>query len=154
DRLGHLLESRSGVDALATLKFGQFGCDPLDGSRPLNLVEQLNQSFTYLASLEAVRWLLEHHPEHGPYTLNLGTASGIDIESHDGAVAAETFAATTPESNRKLKKDIDKLRGAAAPHRYVFYLSAVRHSRAEVEGVRIVALDHECMASYRSIEDA
>jgi hypothetical protein len=49
------------------------------------LVEQLNQSFTYLASIAATAWLFEHHPENAPYILNLGTAPGSDIMSQDGA---------------------------------------------------------------------
>ena len=112
--------THSGLPALALLKFDASGCDPLDEGRPLNFIEQLNQSFTYLATIEGVRWLLQHHPEHAPYHLNLGTAPGSDIVSEDGEVVAETFAATRPQSNRKLEKDIAKVGAVAAQYRYVF----------------------------------
>jgi hypothetical protein len=47
------LLARDGVlSALAALKFGEAGYDPLDSSRSLNLVGQLKQSFTYLASMQ------------------------------------------------------------------------------------------------------
>lgn len=51
-----LLEIAATKDALALLyqmKFCQVGCDPLDHLRPLNLIEQLNQIFTYVASFRA-----------------------------------------------------------------------------------------------------
>lgn len=84
-KLQELLTRDGGLSALAALKFGEAVCDPLDSSRSLNLVEQLNQSFTYLASIAATAWLFEHHPENAPYILNLGTAPGSDIMSQDGA---------------------------------------------------------------------
>jgi hypothetical protein len=47
------LLARDGVlSALAALQFGEAGYDPLDSSRSLNLVGQLKQSFTYLASMQ------------------------------------------------------------------------------------------------------
>ena len=45
----------------------------------------------------------------------------MSIES--GIVGAETFAATSPLSNNKLKKDLDKLAGRPETHRYVFFAS-------------------------------
>lgn len=105
------------------------------------LIEQLNQSFTYLASIEAAKWLLERHPDHAPYNLNLGTTPGSDIESEDGEVAAETFAATHPDSNDKLRKELEKVRATSARHQYVFYLSPVETKRTS-EDVGIVRLAH------------
>jgi hypothetical protein len=108
---------------LATLKFEPAGCDPLDPDRPLNLVEQLNQTFTYKAAFQAVEWLLVRHPEHAPFTLNLGTSSGTDVVSEDGQIAAEVFAAVDPQNNRKLQNDIERVRGNRARFKYVLYIS-------------------------------
>lgn len=138
------------LNGFAALRFDPIGCDPLDASRSLNLVEQLNQSFTYLASILATRWLLERHPAHAPYTLNLGTTAGSDIVSDDGAVAAETFAATHPGSNQKLQKDVAKVRRVSATHRYVFYLSPLGAPATEVAGVTVVRLEHACLTTARS----
>lgn len=121
----------SALVALSRLKFEPMGCDPLDTERPLNLIEQLNQTFTYEASLAAAEWLLERHPEHSPFKLNLGTEGGTDIRSEDGHVAAEVFAAVDPANNRKLEKDVARVRESGARHRYVAYLSPVRPGRGD-----------------------
>jgi hypothetical protein len=144
-KLQKLLARDGGLSALAALKFGEAGCDPLDSARSLNLVEQLNQSFTYLASIAATGWLFEHHPGNAPFILNLGTAPGSDIISHDGTIAAETFAATHPGSNRKLQRDIEKVRSIDAIHKYVFFLSPVDARRVDFDGVKVVKLSHDCL---------
>lgn len=108
------------VTVLKRIKFETVGFDPL-GERKLNLIEQVNQTFTYLASLKAAAYLLEKHPVHAPYKLNLGTVSGSDVESRDGKVAAEVFAAVAPTNNRKLAKDLEKVAATRAKHRYVFH---------------------------------
>lgn len=113
--------SGDGIDLLRRMKFELLGFHPLE-SRRLNLIEQVNQTFTYLVSLEAVRILLELHPEAGGFRLNLGVSAGSDVESVDRKlVAAEVFAAVTPRNNRKLTKDIAKVAGSPARHRYVFF---------------------------------
>jgi len=114
------LKCGTGVQLLATLKFQKAGSDPLS-DRPLNFIEQINQTFTYLASCEAVRYLLEHHPACAPFTMHLGTAPGPDIVSADRRLIAEVFAATHPGSNGKLRKDLKKLRATPAEIRYLFY---------------------------------
>jgi hypothetical protein len=67
---------------------------------------------SYLASFEAVRYLLQKHPEHAPYAVTLGTESGTDVFSSDGAVVAELFAAVRPTNNRKLARDVEKVAAA------------------------------------------
>jgi hypothetical protein len=140
-RLSKELAQADALSAMARLKFAPTGCDPLDLERSLNFVEQLNQSFTYLATIEATRWLFDNHPEHSPFMLNLGTSPGTDIMSTDGAVAAEVFAATHPDSNDKLRKDIEKLGSLRAAHRYVFYLSPVP-AKERSGNVVVVRLNH------------
>jgi hypothetical protein len=121
EALPGLLAMPNPIDAFARLRFEQIGRHPLQ-DRALNLVEQLNQTFTCLASLKAATWLLSRHPESAPLRLNLGTTSGSDIEAFDGSLAAETFAAVTPKNNDKLRSDIRKVSLMAARLKYVFYI--------------------------------
>src|SRR5690242_18371680 len=76
--IGSLVADAPGIHTLARLKFEQVGRDPLC-DRPLNFVEQLNQTFTYLATCNALRYLFAHHGEHAPFVVNLGTQPGHDI---------------------------------------------------------------------------
>ena len=117
-----LVEQSDALHVLEAVKFDKVGRDPLDPTRPLNLIEQVNQTFTALVSVRAVQHLFDHHPEAAPFLANLGTAAGFDIESCDGSVVAEVFSATHPASNQKLKKDIAKVGRSPAKHRYVFFL--------------------------------
>lgn len=123
--LANLRRATSGTDALRVLwqmKVTKAGCDPLDADSPLNLIEQLNQTFTYIASARAVKILLKEHPTEAPFTLNLGTNSGSDIESRNGRLAAEVFAAVNTSNNRKLAKDMKKVAANPAPLKYVFFM--------------------------------
>lgn len=144
ERLATDLSQPNALVAMARLKFTSSGCDPLDLQRSLNFVEQLNQSFTYLATIEAARWLFERHQEHAPFILNLGTSPGADIASADCAVAAEVFAATHPDSNNKLRKDMAKVRSTNAVRRYVFYLSPVA-AKDLASDVTVVRLNHKAL---------
>jgi hypothetical protein len=121
EALPALLAMPNPIDVFARLRFEQIGHHPLQ-DRALNLVEQLNQTFTCLASLRAAAWILSRHPESSPLRLNLGTASGSDIEAFDGSLAAETFAAVTPKNNDKLRRDIRKVSLMTARLKYVFYI--------------------------------
>jgi len=118
-----LSETLDGIQLLEEIKFEKIGYDPLDIQRRLNVIEQVNQTFTYLASFRAVEILFQKHPEATKFILNLGTASGTDIESSScGGIAAEVFSATKPSSNDKLNKDIKKVSATKATHKYVFFL--------------------------------
>lgn len=111
----------SPLELLTALRFQTVGHDPLTGEA-LNVIEQLNQTFTILVSLRAVGRLIEMHPEANGFRLALATSSGRDIESVEpDLVAAEVFSATHPGSNQKLKKDIARLTSDPARHRYVFF---------------------------------
>lgn len=121
DALRNLLSEAEPLHAFSQMKFELSGFHPTD-DRSLNLIEQINQTFTYLASVQATRWLFQHHPDAAPFRLNLGTTGGTDIESNDGSIAAETFASVNPRNNRKLDTDIDKVGCTAATHKYVFYI--------------------------------
>jgi hypothetical protein len=130
---------------LKALRFELVGKDPLTGE-DLNVVEQLNQTFTILVTLRAVERLIELHPDAGGFQLALGTSSGRDIESvAPNLVAAEVFSATRPNSNQKLKKDLERLKIDSAPHRYVFFAApgygAGRHEKLEAHGIQVHAVD-------------
>lgn len=122
-RLFELSEIRNGIQLLQEMKFEKIGYDPLNTERGLNLIEQINQSFTYLASFKAAKILFQRHEGISKLSLNLGTMPGPDIESPEaGGIAAETFAATRPGSNNKLNKDITKVALTDANHKYVFFM--------------------------------
>lgn len=116
------ITSNSSQTLFSKMKFGGIGFDPLDSKRELNIVEQINQSFTYLASFYALEILFTEYPELAPFRLNLGTAPGSDIESECGELAAEVFAAVAPTSNQKLKKDINKVLESNAKLKFVFFI--------------------------------
>ena len=122
-RITEISEGTDALNLLKRLKFQRLGYDPLNSNRDLNFIEQINQTFTYLASLKAAEYIFEEHPGIKSLTLNLGTASGSDIETSDcGGIAAEVFAATQPNSNQKLKKDIEKVSKTAAKYKYSFFM--------------------------------
>ncbi len=111
----------SPLELLTALRFQTVGHDPLTGEA-LNVIEQLNQTFTILVSLRAAGRLIEMHPDADGFRLALATSSGRDIESiKPDLVAAEVFSATHPGSNQKLNKDIARLASDRARYRYVFF---------------------------------
>lgn len=138
------ITSNSSQILFSKMKFGGIGFDPLNSNRVLNIIEQINQSFTYLASFYALEILFTEYPELAPFKLNLGTAAGSDIESECGGLAAEVFAAVAPISNQKLKKDINKMLETNARLKFVFFIcpnfELGRQPKLEREGVVVWAL--------------
>lgn len=150
--LQQIAELHGASDVLRTLwtmKFRPIGCDPLDSESPLNIIEQINQTFTYVASARAVKILLDLHPEFAPLTLNLGNVGGTDIESsHGGGLACEVFAAVNTSNNRKLANDIEKVRKTDAAHKYVFFMcpgfaEGRQHKLERTPGVQIWSVGGE-----------
>lgn len=138
-QIAELASSEKPMAFLYQLKFQAVGCDPLDLSRQLNLIEQLNQTFTYLASFNGAAFLFGRHPKVQSFSLNLGTSSGFDIQTtEDGGIAAEVFAAVTPQNNRKLVKDIEKVSSADTKYRYVLFMSP-EHEAGPYRGASKVA---------------
>jgi hypothetical protein len=139
------LAGGAGIEFLRRLTFEECGRHPME-DRALNLVEQVNQTFTYLASFRAAKELFRLHPEVRGLRLNLGTKAGSDIEDVERVVlAAEVFAAVRPQSNRKLFKDINKVASSLAANKYVFFLApkfaAGRQPRLERNGVQVWCVD-------------
>lgn len=119
-----LASTEDPIAFLAKLKFEKTGCDPLDVRKSLNLIEQLNQTFTYMASFNGAEFLFTRHEDVRSLKLNLGTSRGFDIESDQaGGIAAEVFSAVTPKNNQKLGKDVKRVSGSQAKHRYVLFTS-------------------------------
>ena len=116
------IDANTSQALFAKMKFGGIGFDPLNSNRELNIIEQINQSFTYLASFYALEVLFTECSELAPFRLNLGTAPGSDIESECGELAAEVFASVTPTNNQKLRKDIDKVLETEARLKFVFFI--------------------------------
>lgn len=136
------------LELLREMKFRQVGFHPIE-DRPLNLVEQLNQTWTYAVALTAARQLLELHPDAGGFKVAPGAhmALPLDIMSlADGLVGAETFAATHPRSNGKLAADLAKLAARPEIHRYVFFSSPAfpgpkRQPHFERDGVQVWSVE-------------
>ncbi|HQR57872.1 MAG TPA: hypothetical protein PK503_00875 [Azonexus sp.] len=146
-KISGLARGTDSLEFLSQLKFQAIGCDPLNTSRQLNLIEQLNQTFTYLASFDGAAFLFSQHPKLRHLTLNLGTSPGSDIESsEEGGIAAEVFASVDPRNNRKLANDIEKVSRAKAKHRYVLFMShdhkAGYFHTAGTDGITVWSLGH------------
>lgn len=115
----------SPIEALRRIRFEQIGFHPIE-RHPLNLIEQINQTFTYLVALKATNWLLDRHPEAGGFRLAPGAKAALplDIMSIEpDLVGAEVFAAVHPDNNRKLSSDLRKLGDAPSRYRYAFFYS-------------------------------
>lgn len=135
------------LDWMYRMKFLPIGRHPI-GGHALNAVEQINQTWSWIAALKAVELLLPMHPNAGGYALapDARMSQALDIMSVEpGLVGAEVFAAVHPRNNRKLAKDLSKLVLRSEQHRYVFFLSpafpvAGRQPQLESDGVQVWAL--------------
>lgn len=136
------------LELLRQMKFEQVGFHPIE-DRALNLVEQLNQTWTYAVALAAARQLLELHPDAGGFHVAPGAHMSLplDIQSvAEGMVGAETFAAVDPRNNRKLAEDLAKMAARPEAHRYVFFSSpkfpgSARRPQFERDGVEVWSVE-------------
>lgn len=120
DRLNNILKEHSAIDAFIMMKFDKVGIEPISGEEE-NIIEVINQVHTYLVSIKAVEYLLDIHSNKS-FIINWGNISGYDIESSDGEIIAECFAATSYRSNGKLNADIKRLdANNTALIKYVFF---------------------------------
>lgn len=136
------------LQMLRHMKFDPVGLHPL-AHYPLNVVEQINQTWTFYVALLAARQLLSLHPEAGGFHLAPGAHASqpLDIMSEvEGLIGAETFAAVTPRNNNKLAKDLAKLSARTEHHRYIFFMSPAfpgnkRLPAFERDGVQVWSVD-------------
>ncbi len=108
------------LDIFKAFKFDKIASEPLTG-KPENLIEVINQAHTYLISIMAVQHLYKIYPTQD-FIINWGNIPGYDIESVDGTIIAECFAATSYKSNGKLTADLKRLMSNnTAIHKYEFF---------------------------------
>lgn len=120
ENLKVLLATEAAFSFFKKAKYEKIVIDPLT-EKPENLIEVINQCQTYLVSFLGVEYLISKFPNKS-FKINLGNVSGYDIESEDGSIIAECFAATSYRSNGKLNKDLKRLSGnKRAAHKYEFF---------------------------------
>jgi hypothetical protein len=103
------------------MKFDPIGCHPIE-DRPLNFIEQINQTWTFAVALAAARQLLALHPSVGGFRLAPGAHASIplDIMSEaEGQVGAETFAVVSPRNKASSWRTLPRWRCAAPRGNYV-----------------------------------
>lgn len=120
--LHRTVSTETPVSALQKIKFEKIISDRVFGE-PLNFIEHLNQTFTYLVCLYAARTVLERCAATS-ITVNFGTHPGYDVTSDGGSILCECFASTSVKSNEKLKKDVLRLHESTlASQKFVFFYS-------------------------------
>jgi hypothetical protein len=127
-----VLAKASRVDALksmARFKFDQIGFDPLIDDRRLNFIEQINQTFTVLASLKAARDAFSIKTVKS-IRLNLGPHKGFDMEFLDSKGSligvGEVFAAVKPSNNQKSNRDLSRLSASTMKIRRLYFVSPMK----------------------------
>ncbi len=96
------------------------GHDPLT-EEPVNLIEQIDQTFMILLSLRAVESLIEKHPTKAKgFRLALAVSTGADIQSVEPNLVAAKVAAY-PGTTPRFKKAGARLESDPARYRYLFF---------------------------------
>jgi hypothetical protein len=133
---------------LRAMKFETVGFHPIN-HRPINVVEQINQTWTFTAALTAARQLLALQPDAGGFRLAPGAQAALPLgimSEQEGLVGVEVFAAVGPHSNHKLANDLDKLKGRPEKHRYGYFMSPrfpgnKRQFELERDGIQVWSVD-------------
>src|SRR5262249_45950882 len=75
------IRAKSGdpLDFLRSIKFDPIGCHPIE-DRGINLIEQINQTWTFAVALAAARQLLVLHPDVGGFHLAPGAHMSIPLD--------------------------------------------------------------------------
>ncbi|RWQ64045.1 hypothetical protein [Mesorhizobium sp.] len=141
-------QSGEPLDMLRRMKFEPVGFHPLQ-DRALNIIEQINQTWTFAVAIAASRQLLTLHPDVGGLVLAPGAHASLDLDimsEAEGYVGAETFAAVNPRNNGKLGADLLKLAARPERHRYVFFMSPlfpgnVRRPQFERDGIEVWSVE-------------
>lgn len=133
---------------LREIKFEPVGFHPTE-KRSLNFIEQINQTWSYIAAIAAVRQLIAMHPEASGFNVSPGAHKALELDImsiEPNHVGAEVFAAVSLTNNAKLKKDLKKLSNRPEPHRYVFFISPShrglrRRQEHEKDGIQVWSVD-------------
>src|SRR5690606_38356330 len=67
------------LDMLKRMKFEPVGFHPIE-DRELNVVEQINQTWTYFVAASAAKQLLELHPDVGGFHLAPGAHASLELD--------------------------------------------------------------------------
>jgi hypothetical protein len=105
------VQTGDSLDFFRQMKYEAVGFHPIE-DRKINLVEQINQTWTFVAALAGARQLFKLHPNIGGFHLAPGAHASLDLDimsEVEGMVGAEAFAAVTPRNNQKLVGDMTKL---------------------------------------------
>jgi hypothetical protein len=123
----------SPIQLLTALRFQTVGHSPLTGEA-LNVIEQIDQTFTILVSLRAVERLIEH-PEANGFRLALATSSGRDIERRSGSSGRRSVLGNTPRQQPETQERhcAPGIRPSALPL-CVLCSAEVRHRAADSLG--------------------
>jgi len=89
----------------------------------MNLIEFMNQAYTYLTGLAAISYLMRTRSTDNQYILYRSTYRGHDFESIEGRLIAEVFASTASDTNRRLKQDIDRIKYLSNREKFIFFCS-------------------------------
>lgn len=146
EQLRTLIETHSALELLFKMKFEKIGYEPIEGTT-LNIIEQINQTFSDLVAINALEDLLTRYPEKR-FITHLGVEAGFDIEAEDGTVVAECFAVTIASSNGKLKKDSEKLINKAPHQKKYIYFYSQNDTNIKLENVYVKFQD----ITYKRIE--
>jgi len=141
-------QSGDPLGMLRRMKFEPVGLHPLE-DRPLNIIEQINQTWTFAVAIAAARQLLTLHPDAGALLLAPGAHASLDLDIMSekvGYVGAETFAAVSPRNNGKLTADLAKLAARPERYRYIFFMSPlfpgnVRRPQFERDGIEVWSVE-------------
>jgi hypothetical protein len=139
-----LAQTGDPFDLMRRMKFEPVGFHPIEDRR-LNLIEQVNQTWTFAVAIAAARQLLLLHPDVGGFHLAPGAHASLELDImsvQPGQVGAEAFAAVKPGNNDKLARDLAKLSARPEVRRYVFFMSPMfrgneRRAQLELPGINV-----------------
>lgn len=101
------------VELFERLKFGKLGFAPVLKTKRENVLEQINQSFTNLMYCYAAE---KYFPEAANFSFALANSRGRDMivfdQKNNVIAEVEIFTAVSAHNNRKLLRDINRLRDA------------------------------------------
>ena len=122
--IANLAAEKDAMSFLFECKFHKNGYNPIDCAIPLSFNEQLNQTFTYLASFRSAEYIFKKHPNLKKLKLNFGIESRYDIQSLDtDELQALVFASLNQFSNRILLGDRFRIDNSKAKFKYVFFIA-------------------------------
>lgn len=115
---------RRGTEFLWCAKFDRTRTSACEKDRKLTVLEQANQTMTWLAGLCAVRVLLKLHPEAKRFEVCYPTEKGFDIVGKGVRVRAEVFATKDTSVRPRLRKVCARLcEKSPRTRNYIFFCS-------------------------------